>query len=163
SFEISDTLRTRVNMFNVDFNAQCVSIQDEDRQRNDIGGVRLQMGQHFLGQMDDFFDYCTSHDNARSFTYQEFPYQHTLLKDNKVWTSCSPRNKFAIGRLFYASPKSGERYYLKLLLTVVKGLTSFKSLCAVNNMVYERHIKFLKKEYEAYQIFSKLARGQLQC
>ncbi|KAF6177042.1 hypothetical protein GIB67_015917 [Kingdonia uniflora] len=52
SFEISDTLRTRVNMFNVDFNGQCASSEDEDRQLNNIGGVGLQIGRHFLGQKD---------------------------------------------------------------------------------------------------------------
>ncbi|KAF6165616.1 hypothetical protein GIB67_038163 [Kingdonia uniflora] len=28
--------------------------------------------------------------------------------------------------MYYASPNSGDRYYLDLLLTVVKGLTSFR-------------------------------------
>ncbi|KAF6147942.1 hypothetical protein GIB67_001517 [Kingdonia uniflora] len=51
SFEIDDTSRTRVNMFSVDFNDQCVSSEDENCQRNDIRGVGLQMGQYFLGQL----------------------------------------------------------------------------------------------------------------
>ncbi|KAF6158356.1 hypothetical protein GIB67_022436 [Kingdonia uniflora] len=58
-FKIGDTLRTRVNMFNLDFNDQCASSEDEDRQRNDIGGVRLQIGRHFLGQMDVRCIHCS--------------------------------------------------------------------------------------------------------
>ncbi|KAF6166997.1 hypothetical protein GIB67_030690 [Kingdonia uniflora] len=52
SFKIGDTSRTRVNMFNVDFNDQSASSEDENHQRNDIRGVGLQMGRHFLVQMD---------------------------------------------------------------------------------------------------------------
>ncbi|KAF6139193.1 hypothetical protein GIB67_040340 [Kingdonia uniflora] len=42
-----------------------------------------------------------------------------------------------IGRIYYTSQNSGEKYYLWLLLTVVKGLTSFQSLRIVNNVVYK--------------------------
>jgi hypothetical protein len=35
---------------------------------------------------------------------------------------------FAIGRMYYAHPTSGERYYLWMLLNYVKGATSYKHL-----------------------------------
>ena len=38
--------------------------------------------------------------------------------------------------MYFASPSSGERFYLRLLLTVVPGTTSFAHLCTVNNIPY---------------------------
>jgi hypothetical protein len=35
---------------------------------------------------------------------------------------------FAIGRMYYAHPTSGERYYLRMLLNCIKGATSYKNL-----------------------------------
>jgi hypothetical protein len=35
---------------------------------------------------------------------------------------------FAIGRMYYAHPTSGERYYLRMLLNCVKGATSYEHL-----------------------------------
>ncbi|KAF6137472.1 hypothetical protein GIB67_016665 [Kingdonia uniflora] len=60
NFEIGDTSRTRVNMFNVDFNDQCALSEDKNCQRNDIRGVGLQMGRHFLGQMDVRCIHCSA-------------------------------------------------------------------------------------------------------
>ncbi|KAF6138587.1 hypothetical protein GIB67_032481 [Kingdonia uniflora] len=59
-FEISDTSRTRVNVFNVDFNDQCALSEDEDRQRNNIGAVGQQILRHFLGQMDVRCIHCSA-------------------------------------------------------------------------------------------------------
>src|SRR5438309_10764572 len=52
-----------------------------------------------------------------------------------MWT---PRKQdFAIGRMYYVSPKANdsERFYLCLLLTAVKGATSFEALRTVNNQL----------------------------
>ncbi|KAF6171105.1 hypothetical protein GIB67_020584 [Kingdonia uniflora] len=47
-------------MFNVDFNDQCALSEDEDRQRSNIGGVGIQIGRHFLGQMDVRCIHCST-------------------------------------------------------------------------------------------------------
>src|SRR5258708_29858268 len=47
-------------------------------------------------------------------------------KDRLVWTV--RQRSFQIGRIYYAHPSSGEHFYLHLLLTVVKGATSFEDL-----------------------------------
>jgi hypothetical protein len=39
---------------------------------------------------------------------------------------------FAIGRMYYAHPTSGERYYLRMLLNYVKGATSYEHLQIVD-------------------------------
>ena len=44
---------------------------------------------------------------------------------------------YSIGRIYFASPNSGERFYLRLLLTVVKGPTSFENLRTVSGVVYD--------------------------
>jgi hypothetical protein len=46
--------------------------------------------------------------------------------DTRVWTPC--HREFSIGRLHFASPSSGERFYLRTLLTVVRGSRSFEEL-----------------------------------
>ena len=43
---------------------------------------------------------------------------------------------FTIGRMYFASPTSGERFYLQTLLTAVKGSTSFEDLHTVDSILY---------------------------
>lgn len=42
----------------------------------------------------------------------------------------------SVGRMYFVSPKEGERYFLRLLLTHVTGATSFENLKTVNNVKY---------------------------
>jgi hypothetical protein len=58
--------------------------------------------------------------------YQDFPNKMVWQKNTRVWTV--RQRSFQIGRMYYAHPSSGERFYLRLLLTVVKGATSFEDL-----------------------------------
>ncbi|XP_074304074.1 uncharacterized protein LOC141638631 [Silene latifolia] len=56
-----------------------------------------------------------------------------IEKKDKFWT---PREKgFALGRLVYANPSEGERYYLRLLLANVRGPTSFDDLKSINGIM----------------------------
>ena len=41
-----------------------------------------------------------------------------------------------IGHIYYAHPTSGECFYLRMLLNVVKGARSFKEIRTINNVVY---------------------------
>ena len=67
--------------------------------------------------------------DARECLYQEFP-QHFVWIKNKHW---KPRQKgFAIGRMYFAGPSAGERFFLRTLLTVVRGATSFEDLRTVD-------------------------------
>ena len=70
---------------------------------------------------------------ARSITYQEFP-QFFVWKDNK-WRE--RKKGFALGRMYFVSPNAGERFYLRTLLTVVKGPTSFAHLRTFNGVCYD--------------------------
>jgi hypothetical protein len=75
---------------------------------------------------------------ARTLTYQEFP-QKMVLKEKsrsrpKRWEI---RQKgFALGRMYFASPLGGERFYLRTLLTVARGPRSFAELRTVDGIQY---------------------------
>ncbi|KAG5545929.1 hypothetical protein RHGRI_018181 [Rhododendron griersonianum] len=80
-----------------------------------------------------FFSWYASNKDSEKYTYQEFP-QYFVWKSNQYW---SPRVMgYAIGRMYFASPNCGELFYLRLLLTVVKGPDSYESLRTVNNVLY---------------------------
>ena len=81
-----------------------------------------------------FFKYNDSNVDGRQYLYQEFPEHYVYNKRERWWT---PRQKgFRIGRIYHCSPIQGERYYLRLLLTVVRGPHSFEDLRTYANQVY---------------------------
>ena len=71
---------------------------------------------------------------ARNTTYQNFPRTWVYNTRTKSWKA--RQRGQAIGRMYFASPSSGERFFLRLLLTVVPGATSFAHLRTVNNVPY---------------------------
>jgi hypothetical protein len=65
---------------------------------------------------------------ARKYTYQEFP-QYFVWKDQAKPPRWGIRQKgFALGRMYFVSPSGGERFYLRTLLTIVKGPRSHNDL-----------------------------------
>ena len=75
---------------------------------------------------------------ARSLTYQEFPEQFTLKSvegdsHSKTWSH--RQTGFAIGRMIHVGPTAGEKFYLRTLLMVVKGPTSFEDLRTVDGVL----------------------------
>ena len=81
-----------------------------------------------------WFKINQSNPQARNTTYQNFPKTWVYNPKFKAW---NPRQRGqAIGRMYFASPNSGERFYLRLLLTVVPGATSFAHLRTVNDVPY---------------------------
>ena len=62
--------------------------------------------------------------SATHLTYQEFPKFYTFNeeKNAKCWQRRKrPHKSDCIGRLYTVHPKCGDKYYLRMLLTVVKG------------------------------------------
>ncbi len=53
----------------------------------------------------------------------------------KRWTM--HKRGFAIGRMYYAHPTSGERYYLQMLLNCLKGATSYGHLRTVDGREHD--------------------------
>jgi hypothetical protein len=66
--------------------------------------------------------------------YQDFPNKMVWHKDRRVWTV--RQQSFQIGRMYYAHPTAGERFYLRLLLTVVTGATSYEDLRTHQGVLY---------------------------
>ena len=63
---------------------------------------------------------------ARKYTYQEFPQHFVWKPDAKKWAM--RQRDFAIGRMYFIPPTAGEQFYLRTLLTVVRGAKSFEDL-----------------------------------
>ncbi|KAK2370682.1 hypothetical protein QL285_083707 [Trifolium repens] len=63
---------------------------------------------------------------ARQLTYGEFVTQFVYVKKKRCWT---PRKKgYTIGRLIWVPPCTGELYYLRMMLTVLKGPISYEDI-----------------------------------
>jgi hypothetical protein len=69
---------------------------------------------------------------TRELTYGDFQTKFVRYAQQKIWKE--QKSWFAIGRLYYAHPSSGERYYLIMLLNTVKGCTSYKDIRTVNGV-----------------------------
>ncbi|XP_019160729.1 PREDICTED: uncharacterized protein LOC109157284 [Ipomoea nil] len=71
---------------------------------------------------------------ASLLTYIEMPTKFVWKKDIREW---HPRKKgFSIGRIFYVPPASGEIYYLRCLLNIVRGPKGFQDIRTVNGVEY---------------------------
>ena len=81
-----------------------------------------------------FFEYNRLHSDGRSYLYQEFPQHFVFNQQLRRW---SPRQqKNAIGRMYHCSPFAGEKYYLRLLLTVRSGPQSFQDLRTIARNIH---------------------------
>ncbi|XP_028125312.1 uncharacterized protein LOC114322230 [Camellia sinensis] len=96
--------------------------------------IQSRAGQQ-MSTLTGFFAYCAASEDECPFTYQEFPLHFVWLKSEKRWKS--RERGYSIGRMYFASPNCGERFYLYLLLIVVKGPKSFRSLRTVDNVVHD--------------------------
>ena len=74
-----------------------------------------------------WFKYNAQNADHRHLLYQDFPSEMVWNKNLGKWT-VRQGDTFAIGRMYHAHPSSGERFYLRLLLTSVRGATSFEDL-----------------------------------
>lgn len=81
-----------------------------------------------------YFAYNRAHPDDANTLYQDFPNKHTWSHRHSVWT---PRKSgFTLGRMYFVPATSGERFFIRLLLTVVAGSTSFEDLRTVDGTVF---------------------------
>ncbi|XP_057747816.1 uncharacterized protein LOC130967010 [Arachis stenosperma] len=72
---------------------------------------------------------------GRSLTYVEYSGKFVYCLKSREW---KPRQRgFSIGRLSFAHPSSGELFYMRMLLNVQRGCTSFRSIRTVNGVTYD--------------------------
>uniref|UniRef100_A0A0A9DGN2 Uncharacterized protein n=1 Tax=Arundo donax TaxID=35708 RepID=A0A0A9DGN2_ARUDO len=75
-----------------------------------------------------------NYEEARELTYADFPTKWVWIAKDKGWKK---RQKgYAIGRIYYAHPASGERYYLRMLLNTVKGCKSYADIRTADGVVH---------------------------
>jgi hypothetical protein len=74
---------------------------------------------------------------ALGFLYREFPEHYRCDRMEKEWLQ-----RKQIGRMVYACPTEGERYYLCVLLNHVRGTTSFDDLKTIGTALNSVHYFF---------------------
>ncbi|KAK1364112.1 hypothetical protein POM88_039673 [Heracleum sosnowskyi] len=85
-------------------------------------------------QLEAFFQLNREDINARKYTYDEILQHYVWNVNDNVWTLCKRGTQ--IGRLLYTHHSAGEIWYLRLLLTKVRGPTSFDCLKSIDGVVY---------------------------
>lgn len=81
-----------------------------------------------------FFEYNALHRDPTTepaCTYSEFPRFYWWEVGRKRWQQ-RKNNTPALGRIYYVNPTAGERYFLRILLTVVPNPTSFSHIRTVH-------------------------------
>ncbi|GKD49466.1 ATP-dependent DNA helicase PIF1-like protein [Tanacetum coccineum] len=78
----------------------------------------------------DWFDLNERHPPARTLTYVEILEHYMWHEPSKMWKPRKQRK--CIGRIVYSTPASGERYFLWMLLNVVRGPRTSEELLTVN-------------------------------
>ena len=66
-----------------------------------------------------YFEYNTENPNGPKYLCSEFPAHFVWNQGIRKWT-IRKRGADRIGRMYHCSPSAGERFYLRLLLTVVR-------------------------------------------
>jgi hypothetical protein len=116
-----------------------LQVHTEDEQlvtwNNEVAG-NLQQVLENQGARDTtltaYFKANQEYPEARDLLYQDFPSKFVWKKTPRKW---APRQRdFAIGRMYYCHPTSGERFYVRTLLAAIKGATSFQDLQTVPGM-----------------------------
>ncbi|CAH1435737.1 unnamed protein product [Lactuca virosa] len=81
---------------------------------------------------------------VRLLTYSDFPTKFTWHEkgDVKEWRPC--KNGLVIGQLYFVNPNEGERYYLRMLLNVVRGPCSFKDIRTVDGVEHPTYMSACK-------------------
>ncbi|XP_021995720.1 uncharacterized protein LOC110892890 [Helianthus annuus] len=106
-------------------NNQMVRFRDDDLMSNIVDRERDKRT-----MLTAFFERNRIDETARVYLYKDFPKHFTWNGSTRRW---NPRGgKKQRGRIVSANPAEGERYYLRLLLSNVRGPTSFEHLCTVN-------------------------------
>ncbi|XP_058768606.1 uncharacterized protein LOC131642370 [Vicia villosa] len=72
------------------------------------------------------------YEEAQTLTYGQFVSKFVYHKKKREW---KPRKKgFTIGRLIWVPPTTGELFYLRMMLTVAKGPTTYEEIRTVDNI-----------------------------
>jgi hypothetical protein len=99
---------------------------------------------------------------ARDLTYCDFPTKYTWDAKNKKKRK-QREHGMKIGRFYYVNPMKGERFYLQMLLIIVKGAQSYDDIKAYKGIIYNTFKEacaargLLNNDNEWYWTFSEAA------
>ena len=81
-----------------------------------------------------YFQYNALHSGCHQYHYQDFSIHCTYNASTKVWAA--RESGVSIGCIYHYYSMMGEKYYLPMLLTVVRAATSYESLRTVHSVVH---------------------------
>ena len=129
-----------------------LQVHDKDLQRivyeEHMEAAALQDPRNERTKLTAYFDQCTAENeqpltdtergykdstellpSAAELTYSEFPMYYTWHDDTRTWKRRkSPHKRDTIGRMHSIHAKAGDKFFLRMLLTKIRGATSFDSL-----------------------------------
>ncbi|XP_074374098.1 uncharacterized protein LOC141714479 [Apium graveolens] len=114
--------------FHLPGDKSCTFREDDDLQKV------VECEKFMMSQLEAFFKLNIDDPNTRQYSYDEIPQHYVWNDSDHVWTLRKRGKK--IGRLMYTHHSSGEIWYLRLLLTKIKGPKSFNALKKVDGVVY---------------------------
>ena len=99
--------------------------------------------------LTSFFDLCGIDNFAKTLLYQDIPQYYTWQVGNRTWKRRLQGDRISegifksstIGRIYTVHPKNLECFYLRLLLTTVKGPVSFEDIRTVNGVICNTYKK----------------------
>jgi len=83
-----------------------------------------------------WMDFNKNNEESIMYCYHEFPMEYTWNREHKEWRKRGNGGKKAIGRVYHVPPRTGETYYLRILLNHVKGPTCYEDIRTVNGVLY---------------------------
>lgn len=72
---------------------------------------------------------------ARCYLYQEITQRFRWMDHKRKWQRYV-HNTYALACMYYVGFNQGEKFYLRMLLTVVRGPTSFEDVCTFEGRTY---------------------------
>ncbi|XP_076032449.1 uncharacterized protein LOC143020171 [Oratosquilla oratoria] len=94
-------------------------------------------------QLMAFFKLCENDVFARTLLYTEVPIHYVFCKKSCVWTERS-RGSISIGRMQTTNSKNTELFYLRLMLSHVRGPKSFSDIRTVEGVEYATYREAVK-------------------
>jgi hypothetical protein len=93
--------------------------------------------QEFLHRtmLTEWFSTNQRYEEARDLCYCDFPSKWRWNDSIRTWER-RQRDDGKIGHVYFVHPSCGERYYLKMLLLVVKGAQSYECLRTHNDITH---------------------------
>jgi hypothetical protein len=122
------------------------------------------LSQEFLRRtmMTEWFVANQKYPDAQTLCYCDFPSKWRWDDRTRTWEK-RQKDRGKIGRIYFVHPSAGERYYLRMLLLIVKGAQSYESLRTYNDITYATFKEacnahsLLNNDQEWYNAFDEAA------